>query len=78
MEILQDMEGLILNCVEIYLEIQDMEIFQGMDIFLDMEIFLDVNFSLDMELFLDFEAQHHTYHIVKRRCKKIIIQLYCQ
>ena len=72
MGILQDMEGLILNCVEIYLEIQ------GMDIFLDMEIFLDVNFSLDMELFLDFEAQHHTYHIVKRRCKKIIIQLYCQ
>ena len=36
-EIFQDMEGLVLNHVEIPVEIQDMDIFQGMKIFQDLE-----------------------------------------
>ena len=37
MEILQDMEGLVLNYAEIPVEIQDMENFLGLEIFLDLE-----------------------------------------
>ena len=33
----QDMEGLVLNCIEISVEIQDVEIFKDMEIFQDLE-----------------------------------------
>ena len=36
MGIFQDMEGLALKIVEIYVEIQDMEIFKNMEIILDV------------------------------------------
>ena len=36
MGIFQDMEGLVLKIVEIYVEIQDMEIFKNMEIILDV------------------------------------------
>ena len=36
-ENIQDMEGLVLKSVEIYVEIQDLEIFQDQENFQDME-----------------------------------------
>ena len=55
---LQDIKGQVLNCVEIPLEKQDMEISQYMD-FKGWE-----NFPR-YEKFQDLEAQHHTQYTLK-------------
>ena len=46
MGIFQDMEGLVINCVEIPIEIHDIEIFQDKGIFLNVEIFQDLEANI--------------------------------
>ena len=64
MENFQDMEGLVLKHVKMYVEIKDMEIIHDVEIILDMEIILDI------------EDKHptliHRTTIGKRK------QIYCQ
>ena len=49
-EFFQDMEGLVLNRLEIPVEIQDMEIFQDMEMFLDVENFKDLESNITHSL----------------------------
>ena len=61
-ENIQDMEGLVLKSVEIYVEIQDLEIFQDLENFQDMELFQDMEIFLDEEIFLHMEVKYHTLY----------------